>query len=508
MATLKERALAERERRRRLREKERGLQTVNKPSWSEFAKQTRIRSGRNLVPFDPYPYQIAFVEQVEKHYGTVAVKSRQMGFTEMVASYFLWSAYQDSGYLAVIFSKTQGDTANIAKRVRLMVATHPNLELETDNLQDLKLVDGGRLLFKPATANAARGLESVSALLFDEAAFVDDIEKIYSSAMPSTEMLGEDAKIIILSTPNGQSGFYWDRVNESNGDINVIEACKEVRIGEPIKHWTDQGGWCKFLAHWRAHPIYSQKPDYLKNLAVQKRMPETKIEQEYDLSFTKSQEGRLIKKFDENRHVLRGSDSALCTYDSKLPLHLIFDFNRSPATALVGQQHKTELRVIYEFCLWDSDTFELAETVCNWVKGIGHKGHCYIYGDATGRNPSANSRQTNWQIVWSKLKAHKIRAFKRYKDSNPSIADSVLSLEYAFEIDKVFINGETCPELIADLNVVKGKDGGIAKIDKSDPKRTHWLDELRYWVDSLMPYRGTQTNKPRQAHRRLKGIVS
>lgn len=508
MATLRERALAERERRRRLRGKEKGSVATAKTPWPEFAKKTRIRSGRNLVPFDPYPYQIAFVDQVEKHYGTVAVKSRQMGFTEMVASYFLWSAYQDPGYLAVIFSKTQGDTANIARRVRLMVSTHPDLELATDSLQDLTLVNGGRLLFKPATANAARGLESVSALLFDEAAFVDDIEKIYSSAMPSTEMLGGDAKIIILSTPNGQSGFYWDRVNESNGDISIIEACKDVRINEPIKHWTDQGGWCKFLAHWRAHPVYSQKPDYLESLAIQKRMPASKIEQEYDLSFTKSQEGRLIKKFDENRHVLRGFDSVLCTYEKKLPLHLIFDFNRSPATALVGQQHPGELRVIHEFCLWDSDTFELADTVCLWVKGTGHTGHCYVYGDATGRNPSANSRQTNWQIVWSKLKAHNIRAFKRYKDSNPSVADSVLSLEYAFEVNKVFINGETCPELIADLNTVKGKDGGIAKIDKSDPKRTHWLDELRYWVDSLMPYRDTQTNKPRQAHRRLKGIVS
>ncbi len=507
MATLRDRALAEKERRRRLREKETGNGVI-KPPWPEFARQTRIRSGRNLVLFDPYPYQIAFIEQVEKHYGTVAIKSRQMGFTETIANYFLWKAFRDPGYLSVIFSKNQSDTANIAKRVRLMISSRSDLSLATDSLQDLTLVDGGRLLFKPATPNAARSLESVSDILFDEAAFVDGIEGIYSAAMPSTEMLGDAARIIILSTPNGQSGFYWDRVNEANGSISIIEACQNARVGEPVKYWTDQGGWCKFLAHWRAHPVYSKKPDYLEGLATQKRMPASKIEQEYDLSFTKSQEGRLIKKFDENRHVLRGFDSILCTYDNKLPLHLIFDFNRSPATALVGQQHTSELRVIYEFCLWDSDTFELAENVCLWVKEIGHQGPCYIYGDATGRNPSANSRQTNWQIVWSKLAAHGIRAFKRYKNSNPSVADSVLSLEYAFEIDKVFINGEACPELIADLNTVKGKDGGIAKIDKSDPKRTHWLDELRYWVDSLMPYRGNQANRPREARQRLKGIVS
>lgn len=291
MATLRDRALAERERRRRLKEASQPKKRLDKPTWPEFAEKTMIRSGRELIPFQPYPYQLAFVEQVEKHYGTVAVKSRQMGFTEMVASYFLWAAFWDPGYLAVIFSKTQQDTTNIAKRVRMMAASHPSIELETENLQDLKLVDGGRLLFKPATPHSARGLESVAAILFDEAAFVSGIEEIYSAALPSTEMLGDSARIIILSTPNGQSGFYWDRVNESNGDKNILDICNDVRIGgDPIRYWTDQQGWCKFLAHWRGHPIYGQRPNYLKTLAIQKRMPEAKIKQEYDLDFTVSGE--------------------------------------------------------------------------------------------------------------------------------------------------------------------------------------------------------------------------
>lgn len=258
-----------------------------KPTWPEFARKTQIRSGRKLIPFDPYHYQVAFVEQVEKHYGTVAVKSRQMGFTEMVASFFLWSAFMDPGYLAVIFSKNQQDTRNIAKRVRMMAATHPDIILETENLEDLKLADGGRLLFKPATPHSARGLESVAAILFDEAAFVAGIEEIYSAALPATEMLGDDARIIILSTPNGQSGFYWDRVNESNGDRNILDVCNDVRMGgDPVQHWTDEQGWCKFLAHWKGHPVYSNRENYLETLTTQKRMPESKIKQEYDLDFT------------------------------------------------------------------------------------------------------------------------------------------------------------------------------------------------------------------------------
>ncbi|NEZ61998.1 hypothetical protein D0962_04280 [Leptolyngbyaceae cyanobacterium CCMR0082] len=264
---------------------------IDKPSWPVFASKTLIRSGANLIPFQPYDYQKAFVEQIEAHYGTVAVKSRQMGFTEMVASYFLWSCYQNPAYLAVIFSKTQDDTTNIARRVRMMASSHPDVELETENLRDLKLKDGGRLVFKPATPNAARGLESVAAILFDEAAFVPPIEEIYGSAMPSMEMLGDDARVIILSTPNGQSGFYWERVSESNGDIDVLRKCEEIRQGgSPIQHWTDQEGWCKFMAHWRAHPVYSNRENYLQDIAKKKRLPLAQVRQEYDLDFTVSTE--------------------------------------------------------------------------------------------------------------------------------------------------------------------------------------------------------------------------
>ena len=125
---------------------------IGKSDWPEFARKTLIRSGRNMVPFDPYDFQIELVKQIESHYGTVAVKSRQMGFTELVASYFLWSAYKAPAYLAVIFSKTQQDITNIARRVRVMAASHPDVFLETENLQDLtssgvESVTGGSMTY-------------------------------------------------------------------------------------------------------------------------------------------------------------------------------------------------------------------------------------------------------------------------------------------------------------------------------------------------------------------------
>lgn len=261
-----------------------------KPTWLEFAAKTLIRSGRAEVPFIPYDWQIQLEEQLKTHFGCVLVKTRQLGATEYIASRLLHNAFNDPGYVAVVFSKTQDDSSDIAKRVRLMGLSHPDIHLESENVKDLKLVNGGRLIFKPSTAYAARGIPSVSEIVFDECAFVPDIDAIYSAALPSTEMLGSEARIILMSTPNGQQGFFWERLNEENGDRNVLEMCRQIRTGEtdPIQHWTDAGGWCKFFVHWKAHPIYCNRPNYLEEIKRQKKLTDRQLQQEYNLGFDES----------------------------------------------------------------------------------------------------------------------------------------------------------------------------------------------------------------------------
>lgn len=258
--------------------------------WVKFASQTSIRSGRSIIPFVPYHYQIAFARQIYRHYGTIATKTRQMGFTEFIANLFLYKASINPAYLAVVFSKGQDDTANIARRVRLMASSHQGIELDSANLRDISIKGGGRIVFRPATPNAARGLESVSDILFDECAFVSNIEEIYGSSLPATEMLGNDARIIILSTPNGKNNFYFQQLNNHNGDRDILRICDQVRSGEldPLQYWTDEEGWCKFITHWKAHPLYNKRPDYLEQVKKKQRISESQVQREYNLSFADS----------------------------------------------------------------------------------------------------------------------------------------------------------------------------------------------------------------------------
>jgi hypothetical protein len=263
-------------------------------SWPDFARLCDIRSGDGVVKFDPYPFQREVIAAIEQSKTTIIAKGRQLGLTESVSNYFLWKACTKPGYLAVIFSRTQSDTSNIAKRLRRMVESLSRyVTPATDSLTDLELSSGGRILFRNSTAFGSRGLESVSDILFDEASFIDDIEEIFKSAIPTTSMLGEKAKIVVLSTPNGQAGWYFDKLNSNNGAADLLQLCEDVRTSkaDPVQIWKDSNDWNKILIHWKAHPLYGAQEDYLERVADSTGLPEGDVRQEYDLSFTDSEEG-------------------------------------------------------------------------------------------------------------------------------------------------------------------------------------------------------------------------
>ncbi len=91
-------------------------------SWLHYAPNFEIRTGKKISPFYPYPHQQLLHQIVENHYGTVILKSRQMGITEYFGSRYLFKAKNDPAFAAALFSKNQDDTNDIARRVRNMAA--------------------------------------------------------------------------------------------------------------------------------------------------------------------------------------------------------------------------------------------------------------------------------------------------------------------------------------------------------------------------------------------------
>jgi hypothetical protein len=259
--------------------------------WIEFCSLLEVQSGNRYVKLIPYDYQIQLYNTIESHNFTLVVKSRQMGFSMTVILIFLFKAIHNPAYKAIVFSKGQADTSELARRMRVLIDAlrkHGIGHTENSNFQHISFKNGGNIYFKNSKPDAGRGIDSVSDIFYDEAAFVEKIEMTFENNIPSQEMVGNQARTIIGSTPNGQAGWYYQKLMSDNPDNrNPLEIIEKVRMGviDPTQIWTDNSGWAKYITHWKAHPIYSQQENYLDNIARKKKVSSEAVKQEYDLSF-------------------------------------------------------------------------------------------------------------------------------------------------------------------------------------------------------------------------------
>jgi phage terminase large subunit-like protein len=251
---------------------------------STRAKIATRGNSRNKALFNPYPYQVSLVSAIESHKLTVVGKSRQLGISETVCNYFLYRACIDRSVLAVVLSLGQRETIDLARRVRFAIESLApyGIKTSTDTLTDIQINGGGRLLFRPSNENSTRGLPAVTHVLLDEAGFVDNVDRIYQAIIPATSTVA-NPKIVVVSTPNGSQGWYYNLLATDG----LVEICDGIRAGEVAPYQQLDN---KVLIHWKAHPKFSQQPDYLETIAQETGLTETVIAQEYDLSFSDQDE--------------------------------------------------------------------------------------------------------------------------------------------------------------------------------------------------------------------------
>lgn len=223
------------------------------------------------------------------------------------------------------------------------------------------------------------------------------------------------------------------------------------------------------------------------------------VESEYRIVST----GRIFRHFDRVRNGMTGAEAIDFGYDPTLAAHISFDFNWNPATASVFQiidesrsPEKREAIAVHEFYLENSDTYELIQAVCEWLQQVGRSGKVHVYGDASGNQHRAESKKTNWDIVFEGFRKHKIPKTSHVPTRNPDVMDTINIVNSLFFHARLYINIDRCPEMVKDIESARfDKKGGI---DKKDPKRSHLIDSLRYFANSALPspIKG-RTNKKR-----------
>jgi hypothetical protein len=184
---------------------------------------------RGKILFDTYDFQDDVLVDFSKHLFNIILKSRQLGISTLTAGYALWLMLFKEDQNILVIATTQDVAKNLITKVKYMHDNLPSwlrLDTEEQNKLSLRFVNGSTIKAVSSTGTAGRS-EALSLLIIDEAAFIQKVDEIWTSAQ-STLSTGGSA--IILSTPNGVGNFFhntWMK-SESGNDWNGIRL-----------HWTD-----------------------------------------------------------------------------------------------------------------------------------------------------------------------------------------------------------------------------------------------------------------------------
>jgi hypothetical protein len=196
---------------------------------------------RGKILFELYPFQEDVVKEFNNNRWNIVLKSRQLGISTLIAGYSLWLMLFNQDKNILVIATKQETAKNLVTKVRVMYDNLPSwlkTGVQEDNKLSLRFRNGSQIKAVSAAADSARS-EALSLLIIDEAAFIDDIDKIWASAQ---QTLATGGTAIINSTPNGVGNFYhkqWVKATLKESSFNPIELLWQVHPDRD-QSWRDE----------------------------------------------------------------------------------------------------------------------------------------------------------------------------------------------------------------------------------------------------------------------------
>ena len=202
---------------------------------------------RKEVPFRLFPRQIEFLHSLCTNSNTIAIKHRQAGITTVSSAWItgqcVFASSKSPETILCIGNKLDISQQLVEKIGNFLdqvprwmwgndyYSPDPKSEKNTKSIYKarnksyIELFNGCKVYARSSGTNAARGISAVSILIFDEAAFIQDGTTVYAQAVAATASV-KDAKIIMVSTPNGKDALYYKTyVNalDKRNNFNPVE---------------------------------------------------------------------------------------------------------------------------------------------------------------------------------------------------------------------------------------------------------------------------------------------
>ena len=176
------------------------------------------------IPFLLYDFQEKTLSEFIEHDYNIVLKARQLGMSTLVAAYSLWLMTFRSDKNILVIATKQDTAKNLVTKVRVMHANLPSWLKQPcveDNKLSLRYKNGSQVKAVSSKEEAGRS-EALSLLILDEAAFIEKIDQIWTSAQ---QALATGGRCITLSTPNGVGNWFhrtWMDAEDSVNKFNYI----------------------------------------------------------------------------------------------------------------------------------------------------------------------------------------------------------------------------------------------------------------------------------------------
>lgn len=327
-----------------------------------YLKTFDMREGKE-VPFKLFPRQKDLISDFQTYRRNICLKPRQAGITTCAAALMTCEivlANPESPETILIVGRDLKLSQNLLSKIEHFLmqiprwfwgdeyySIDPKSEKNkkdifvTHNKSMLELCNKCKVYAVSSGTDAARGISSVSWLIFDEAAFIENGKDVYAQALLTTSTGG---KTIMISTPCGMDELYydtyykstigkndyhvtelrwyqdprynqflkWQKIDEDTG--NVIEEIKEPYLNERGDIPFDPERWKKIEqeGYKPTSPWYVGMCNGLNNDPI-------KIAQELDVSFVGSSDNVVDGKAIEMQRTLNQRDPDKNLMDISIP---------------------------------------------------------------------------------------------------------------------------------------------------------------------------------------------
>lgn len=184
-----------------------------------------LHPTKGLIPFILFKYQHDVVEKYEKHRFNIISKFRQGGLTTVTLLLGMWKCMFRTDQQIMLLSKTDREATDIGMMVDRAVSNLPlwiSPKKEGKWNDHLKMFTDTGSSVKFYSPQAARG-KSVTFLIIDEVAFIEDMEKHWKAMWP---VLSTGGSCALVSTVNGIGNWYhqtYIEAREKRNLFNIID---------------------------------------------------------------------------------------------------------------------------------------------------------------------------------------------------------------------------------------------------------------------------------------------